>query len=174
MIGKLKWVMEISNLSKYFKRFKNWLKKKKDCCFLTTEKSLSTPIGILTYFDFIGPKHFYCYNLLFSLVLDKNGVPEKILPEGNKGIKLVFLDNKPKCPTRDLFIYKCGDEWQATTCDNLVIPNPKHNNNIILPKDYTRFRFRMLSENYYWTLIEVINLDIPNKFRGYRDQIKNR
>lgn len=109
-----------------------------------------------TFVCHIGHHHF----TLLNLILDDNSNPIKIEIGKGDGIKLELFNQSVKCPTRDLIVYKRGD-WKIFVDDG----------NSSLTLDYlTRYRFRMLGEDYHWTMVEVIRPDrVPDRFRGFRD-----
>lgn len=101
------------------------------------------------------------YSISLNLVLDDNGNPEKIEIGKGTGIELKLLNHSIKCPTKDLILYKGDDKWKISIDDGNNLPGLDY---------FTRYKFKMLGEDYYWTMVEVINPanEIPNKFRGFR------
>lgn len=103
------------------------------------------------------------YSISLNLVLDDNGNPEKIEIGKGTGIELKLSSYSIKCPTKDLILYKGDDnKWKISIDDGNNLPGLDY---------FTRYKFKMLGEDYYWTIVEVINPanEIPNKFRGFRD-----
>ena len=103
------------------------------------------------------------YSINLNLVLDDNGNPEKIEIGKGTGIELKLSSHSMKCPTKDLILYKGDDnKWKISIDDGNNLPGLNY---------FTRYKFKMLGEDYYWTMVEVINPanEIPNKFRGFRD-----
>ena len=101
------------------------------------------------------------YSINLNLVLDDNGNPEKIEIGKGTGIELKLLNHSMKCPTKDLILYKGDDKWKISIDDGNNLPGLDY---------FTRYKFKMLGEDYYWTMVEIINPanEIPNKFRGFR------
>lgn len=101
------------------------------------------------------------YSISLNLVLDDNGNPEKIEIGKGTGIELKLLNHSIKCPTKDLILYKGDDKWKISIDDGNNLPGLAY---------FTRYKFKMLGEDYYWTMVEVINSanGIPDKFRGFR------
>lgn len=101
------------------------------------------------------------YSISLNLVLDDNGNPEKIEIGRGAGIELKLSSHSIKCPTKDLILYKGDDKWKISIDDGNNLPGLDY---------FTRYKFKMLGEDYYWTMVEVINPanEIPNKFRGFR------
>ncbi len=114
-----------------------------------------------TYLDYYYTERSYFINL--NLVLDDNGNPEKIEIGKGTGIELKLLNHSIKCPTKDLILYKKDDKWEITV----------DHENILFTVDFwiVRYKFKMIGEDYYWTMVETINPanEIPDKFRGFRD-----
>lgn len=103
------------------------------------------------------------YSINLNLVLDDNGNPKKIEIGKGIGIELKLSSHSVKCPTKDLILYKGDDnKWKISIDDGNNLPGLDY---------FTRYKFKMLGEDYYWTIVEVINPanEIPNKFRGFRD-----
>lgn len=103
------------------------------------------------------------YSISLNLVLDDNGNPKKIEIGKDIGIELKLSSHSIKCPTKDLILYKGDDnKWKISIDDGNNLPGLNY---------FTRYKFKMLGEDYYWTMVEVINPinEIPNKFRGFRD-----
>lgn len=103
------------------------------------------------------------YSISLNLVLDDNGNPEKIEIGKGTGIELKLSSHSVKCPTKDLILYKGDDnKWKISINDGNNLPGLDY---------FTRYKFKMLGEDYYWTMVEVINPanKIPDKFRGFRD-----
>lgn len=102
------------------------------------------------------------YSINLNLVLDDNGNPKKIEIGKGTGIELKLSSHSIKCPTKDLILYKGDDnKWKISIDDGNNLPGLDY---------FTRYKFKMLGEDYYWTMVEVINPanEIPNKFRGFR------
>ena len=102
------------------------------------------------------------YSISLNLVLDDNGNPKKIEIGKGIGIELKLSSYSIKCPTKDLILYKGDDnKWKISIDDGNNLPGLNY---------FTRYKFKMLGEDYYWTMVEVINPanEIPNKFRGFR------
>lgn len=101
------------------------------------------------------------YSINLNLVLDDNGNPKKIEIGKGTGIELKLSSYSIKCPTKDLILYKGDDKWKISINDGNNLPGLDY---------FTRYKFKMLGEDYYWTMVEVINPanEIPNKFRGFR------
>lgn len=106
------------------------------------------------------------YSINLNLVLNDNGNPKKIEIGKGIGIELKLSSHSIKCPTKDLILYKGDDnKWKISINDGNNLPGLDY---------FTRYKFKMLGEDYYWTMVEVINPanEIPNKFRGFRS-LKN-
>ena len=101
------------------------------------------------------------YSINLNLVLDDNGNPKKIEIGKGTGIELKLSSHSIKCPTKDLILYKGDDKWKISIDDGNNLPGLDY---------FTRYKFKMLGEDYYWTIVEVIKPanEIPNKFRGFR------
>ena len=102
------------------------------------------------------------YSISLNLVLDDNCNPEKIEIGKGTGIELKLLNHSIKGPTKDLILYKGDDnKWKISIDDGNNLPGLDY---------FTRYKFKMLGEDYYWIMVEVINPanEIPNKFRGFR------
>lgn len=112
-----------------------------------------------TYLDYYYTERSYFINL--NLVLDDNDNPKKIEIGKGTGIELKLSNHSIKCPTKDLILYKGDDKWKISIDDGNNLPGLAY---------FTRYKFKMLGEDYYWTMVEVINSanGIPDKFRGFR------